>query len=337
MGLMGLADEVLPLLEAELHHQIARLAAAPTMPLHDMLTYHMGWTGEGARADGGGKRIRPLLLLLSARAWTNEWKVALPAAAAIELVHNFSLVHDDIQDNSPTRRGRPALWTVVGAPMAINAGDALFAVAHLAVLDLSASVGAETKLSASRILQQACLDLTRGQFLDLANPRKPGVTIQDYWTMIEGKTAALIAAGTEIGALIGSHDAEIAARMKSFGRLLGLAFQVQDDILGIWGDQALIGKSTASDLVEGKSSLPILYAIQREPGFAERWFAAPLRPDEVSGAAQLLKDCGAYDYAVQERERLTDEALTALAKAGPAGETGAVLAELTQQLLDRSK
>lgn len=337
MGLGDLSEKMQPQLESELRRQIGRLDNATVGPLHDMLTYHMGWTGEGARNGAGGKRIRPLLLLLSTAAWSEDWGAALPAAAGIEIVHNFSLVHDDIQDNSDTRRGRPALWTQVGTPMAINAGDALFAIAHLAVLDLSKSFTADLVVRAASILQRACLDLTRGQYLDLASQRKPGLSIQDYWSMIEGKTAALLAAATEIGALLGSQTDTTAKRMKSFGRLLGLAFQVQDDILGIWGDAALMGKSTASDLVEGKSSLPVLYAIDREPTFAKRWFAAPLRPDEVPATAQRLKDCGAYDYAAQECQRLTDEALTALTSAGPGGEAGESLQDLARQLLGRGK
>ncbi len=337
MSLRELSERMLPPIEAELQRQVARLDAPSTKALHEMLTYHMGWTGDGSGRDAIGKRIRPFLVLLSAAAWSENWTLALPAAAGIEIVHNFSLVHDDIQDHSETRRGRPALWTMVGVPMAINVGDALFAIAHLAVLELGENIGADLAARAATILQQACLDLTRGQYLDLAFQRKRGLTLEDYWTMIEGKTAALLAAGAEIGCLIGSRDTSAAQRMKKFGRLLGLAFQVQDDILGIWGDQALLGKSTASDLIEGKSSLPVLYAVEREPEFAERWLAAPLRPEDVVETAQLIKDCGGYDYAVQEGQRLTDEALTVLAAAGVRGEAGEALRDLTQQLLGRGK
>ena len=337
MSLMQLADSMLPRLEAELARQVARLEGLPTQAMHEMLTYHMGWSRGDSSQSSSGKRIRPLLLLLTYAAQRQDWILALPAAAAIEIVHNFSLVHDDIQDNSPTRRGRPALWTKYGTAMAINAGDALFTIAHLAILDVRQSFSADLVLRCAAILQQACLDLTRGQFMDLASQRKRGLGVEDYWPMIEGKTAALLASGAQVGALLGSEDELSASRYHEFARLLGLAFQVQDDILGIWGDEALTGKSAASDLVEGKSSLPVLYALNREPQFAERWLVAPVKPEEVPALAKLLKDAGAYDYAMLECARLTDEALAALQLVNPGGEAGRALFELARQLLGRTK
>jgi len=140
-----------------------------------------------------------------------------------------------------------------------------------------------------------------------------------------------------VGALLGSEDVASAGRFREFARLLGLAFQVQDDILGIWGDEALTGKSAASDLVEGKSSLPVLYALSREPRFAERWLAAPVKPDEVPALANLLKQAGAYDYATLECARLTEQALAALQDANPRGDAGQALSELARQLLGRTQ
>ncbi len=335
-ALARLTAQMMPALESELRRQIGRITGSRTSALSDMLTYHMGWTGEGSHPEAGGKRIRPLLLLLAAADLRDDWATAIPGAAAVEIVHNFSLVHDDIQDNSFTRRGRPALWAKVGAPMAINAGDSLFTIAHLAILDLQESLGAHLVLKAAGILQQACLDLTRGQFMDLAYQRRAGLTVEDYWPMIEAKTAALLAAAAQIGALVGSEDEVIADRFRAFGRLVGLAFQVQDDILGIWGDEALLGKSTASDLLEGKSSLPVLYGLSHEARFAQRWLAGPLQPEEVQPMAQLLQEAGAHDYAVRECRRLTQEALDALQAAGLRGEAGEALDELTHQLLGRS-
>src|SRR5512133_2924642 len=155
-------------IELELQRQISRLDSPRTKLFHEMLTYHMGWTGEGAGAEATGKRIRPLMVLLCTAACGAEWKPALPAAAAVELVHNFSLVHDDIQDNSDKRRGRPTTWVKWGAPMAINAGDALFVLSNQAIIDLKASYHAEVVVKAAEILHDTCLDLTRGQFLDMS-------------------------------------------------------------------------------------------------------------------------------------------------------------------------
>lgn len=221
--------------------------------------------------------------------------------------------------------------------MAINAGDSLFTIAHLAVLDLVTSFPGDLILASAALLQEACLDLTRGQFLDLAYQRRRGLTIQDYWTMIDGKTAALLGAGVQIGALLGSRDKTSGERMKTFGRLLGLAFQVKDDILGIWGDEVVTGKPIAGDLLEGKSSLPVLFGIEREPRFAERWLSGPLQREEVRDMAKLLRDCGAFDYASSEGKRLTDEALAALDSAGPRGAAGSAIHELTLQLLGRAR
>src|SRR5512142_2247560 len=134
---------LLPYIEAELQRQVCRLDAPRTKPFHEMLTYHMGWTGEGAGSEATGKRIRPLMVLLCAASCGASWQLALPAAAAVELVHNFSLVHDDIQDNSDKRRGRPTVWAKWGAPMAINVGDALFVLSNQAITDLKKSYPAD--------------------------------------------------------------------------------------------------------------------------------------------------------------------------------------------------
>ncbi|MCA2002531.1 MAG: polyprenyl synthetase family protein, partial [Chloroflexi bacterium] len=149
MSLKQYFEAMLPEIEKELQRQVARLNAANIRPFHDMLSYHMGWTGEGAGKEAAGKRIRPVSVLLTAAASGGDWVSALPAAAAVELIHNFSLVHDDVQDNSPKRRGRPTVWKKWGVPMAINVGDALFVIAFQALTDLSASYPAETALRAA--------------------------------------------------------------------------------------------------------------------------------------------------------------------------------------------
>ena len=177
----------------------------------------------------------------------------LPAAAAVELVHNFSLVHDDIEDNSDKRRGRTTVWKKWGMPQGINAGDGLFVLSNLALTDLEAGYPAQTILRAAKILHATCLDLTRGQFLDISYEDRADLTVEDYWPMVSGKTAALLSACCQIGALLGGADEARQEAYRAFGYYLGLAFQVQDDILGIWGNEALTGKSAASDLVEGRN------------------------------------------------------------------------------------
>ena len=328
-------SSLLPQIEAELQRQVARLDLPRTKTFHEMLTYHMGWTGEGAGAEARGKRIRSLLVLLSTVACGGNWLHALPAAAAVELVHNFSLVHDDIQDNSPKRRSRLTVWKKWNMPQAINVGDVLFVIANQAMLDLVKSYPTEIVVRAAGCLHDTCLALTRGQFLDMSYEKRNDVRIDDYWPMIEDKTAALISACTQIGAILGNADETMIEQYCIFGRDLGLAFQVQDDILGVWGDEALTGKSAASDLAEGKNSLPVLYGLSQQGRFAQRWAASAIRPDKVAGVAKMLADEGAFEFARGESKRLTDQALRALKKAKPHGEAGQALTDLARKLLNR--
>ena len=295
----------------------------------------MGWTGEGAGPDATGKRIRPLILLLVVASHKSAWLHASPAAAAIELVHNFSLVHDDIQDNSDKRRGRTTVWKKWNMPQAINVGDALFVISNQAILDLAKNYSANIVVRVAGVIHNACLDLTRGQYFDMAYENRNDLSIEDYWKMIEGKTAALLSACTQIGAILGGADDETIDQYRIFGRDLGLAFQVQDDILGIWGNEALTGKSTASDLVEGKNSLPILYGISQKGKFAQRWNASAIHPDEVAEVAQMLVNEGACKYAQDEAERLTNQALETLEKVNPKNEAAHALVDLTNKLLNR--
>ncbi len=345
MSLKTLSSQMLPAIESELQKQVARLDQPRTAVYHEMLTYHMGWTGEGAGPEAAGKRIRPLMVLLCTAASGGidpaaspdqvHWEKALPAAAAVELVHNFSLAHDDIQDNSEKRRGRPTLWTKWGVPQAINAGDGLFMLSNLAVTDLAENYPAETALRAARVLHETCLHLTRGQYMDMSYEERLDLSEADYWPMISGKTAALLAGCCQMGAILGGADSAAEAAYHDFGAALGLAFQVQDDILGIWGDEALTGKSAASDLLEGKKSLPVLYGLGKNGPFAERWKSGPIIPADVEAVAKMLADEGASDYAQEKSREWTGKALDSLAKAGPKGEAGAALRELSDRLLGR--
>jgi geranylgeranyl diphosphate synthase type I len=326
---------MLPVIERELQQTIAQAHAPHLFEMQRMLAYHMGWEAEAAGVEARGKRIRPLLTLLCTMAAGGEWERALSGAAAVELVHNFSLLHDDIQDESPTRRGRPTVWTIWGVAQAINAGDALFALAQLTVLDLGEIVSKEAGLAASRVLQQTCLHLTQGQFLDLYYEQQPDLGVKDYWPMVAGKTAALLSASTQIGAIAAQAPPARVDAYRRFGELLGFAFQVQDDLLGIWGDAALTGKSTDSDLVSGKKSLPVLFGLEKKGEFAKRWARGRIEPDEVEHLAMLLEAEGGRSFVEQEADQLTRQALEALGEAQPRGEAKNALEELAHYLLKR--
>ncbi len=295
-----------------------------------MLAYQMGWEGPGAGPAAQGKRIRPLLVLLTASACGGDWANALPAAAAVELLHNFSLIHDDIEDNSDLRRGRPTVWKIWGIPLAINVGDALFTLANLAIFDICEPA---ICVRAARILLEAGLHLTQGQHLDISYENEQNLSEANYWPMIHGKTAALLAACTELGAVTGRAEPETCAHYRLFGTYLGLAFQVYDDYLGIWGEPAMTGKSTASDLVSGKKSLPVLYGLSKQGTFARRWRHGPVPPEAVQELAAQLEAEGAHGYVQSVAADLTTKAINSLDQANPQGEAGTALRELANQLL----
>ncbi len=333
MSLAQLAPVYLAALEDELHRVIGS-GPEHLREYYAMLEYHLGWP-DGAT----GKRIRPLLCLLSCNAVADgAWQQALPMAAAIELLHNFSLIHDDIQDNSPLRRGRPAVWKQWGAAQAINAGDAMFTLAHLAPHALAArGVPSDIALAALQDFDRTCLRLTQGQYLDMAFEQRERVTIAEYLEMIELKTAALIAAATHAGARLAEGSDGCMAHFYEYGRNLGLAFQIQDDLLGIWGDPALTGKSAASDLEQRKKNLPVVYGLEHSADFASA-YARPHSPGEsVAALARTLETMGARQYAETLARDLTAEAVRHLDAASPANEAGAALRQLTDQLLKRNQ
>ena len=333
-ALSTLSATLLPALERRLQDDVRRHIQPPA--LARMVAYHMGWEGLGAGPQARGKRVRPLLTLLTAQAAGGSWEDALPAAAAVEFVHNFSLLHDDIQDRSRLRRGRPTVWYLWGVPQAINAGDALFALAFRTLADLHTAAACWPEPPAA-LLARACLHLTRGQYLDLSYEGREDLDEAAYWPMVEGKTAALLETAVALGAYAAGLDAAAAQPYRDFGRALGLAFQVWDDYLGIWGDPARTGKSAASDLVARKNSLPVLYGLQRrDSAFARRWARGPITEDEAPALAARLAETGARDYTRQQAEAWTARARAALA-AAPArdAQAHAALQALADRLLRR--
>jgi geranylgeranyl diphosphate synthase type I len=337
MNLQAFVQSMRPAIEKELKACIARSISSEFSELGTMLSYHMGWEGEGAGDEAQGKRIRPLLLLLCCKASGGQWELALPAAAAVELIHNFSLIHDDIQDDSPFRHGRPTVWARWGVPQAINAGDLMFTIAHLEITNLQDNVSVETTVQAAQLLHQTCIRLTQGQYLDISYEKESNLTIDSYWPMVSGKTAALIACCSELGALVAGADTGRRQAFMKFGNSLGLAFQAVDDYLGIWGDSALTGKSTDSDLVSGKKSLPVLFGLSQNKRFAKRWRSGSIKASEVVDLSNCLAEEGAKEYTEAIADRLTGEAINALHSAGGDGEATSALQELANMLLRRHK
>lgn len=325
---------MLPAIEAELQLALDRFPTPWYHELAEMIAYHLGWDGEDQAARG--KRVRPLLTLLACAAAGGDWQRAVPAAAAVELIHNFSLVHDDIQDQSATRRGRQTVWKRWGIAQAINTGDALFVAAHQAASRLSTrSVEPETVLAVHQRLDQACLRLTHGQHLDLAFEQAQVVTQEAYLEMIAGKTAALIEAAAAAGALVADAADTRVNRYAEFGLHLGLAFQILDDILGIWGEPSVTGKPAGDDLIRRKKTLPVLMGLRASPGFAGLWAQADTAAGGLERMRHELQAAGVLEDSRKAAESHTLQALTALEAAQPAPPAGAELRSLADSLLQR--
>lgn len=322
-------------LENELQTQLESLAQPPYQQYHEMLAYHMGWIGEGAGPKATGKRIRPTILLLCTAAGGGDWQKAVPAAAAVEFVHNFSLIHDDIEDNSQYRRGRLTVWAKWGLSQGVNAGDALFTLSHLALHRLSDSLPIEMILQSAKLLLETCLQLTQGQFLDITFENQSEISLEEYLTMIEGKTAALFATSAHLGSLLANCNPLRQNHFRQFGKFLGLAFQVVDDLLGIWGDEALTGKSASSDLLSGKKTYPVILGLESNGAFAKRWREGHIQPDEVVELAARLEEEGIRAATQAEAQRLTQQALMELDAAHPVGLAFEALTQIAAQMSER--
>ena len=337
--LAALQERYAGALDASLRELLDDALPTDTPQLDTMVRYPLGLVDAlGQSTSGaGGKRIRPMLLLLCNEAAGGDWRQALPAAVAVELLHNFSLVHDDIQDDSPMRRGRATVWRVWGRSHAINAGDLLLTLAFTALNGLRAtSLAAETQLAVRDALVSSCLELTRGQHLDMHFESCDTVSVDSYLSMIKGKSAALIAACARIGALIACADDLRVERLANYGLNLGLTFQIRDDMLGIWGDPAVTGKSAATDIRSRKKSLPVLYGLERSATLARLYSHESGGEEDVQEVISILESLGARGYAHEQEARWARAAQDALEAAAPAGEAGLRLRSFTEALLQRN-
>ena len=237
-------------------------------PMDTVAAYHFGWIDAAGRptTGDGGKAVRPALALLSAEAAGAAPEVGIPGAVAVELVHNFSLLHDDLMDGDEQRRHRDTVWKVHGPAQAILVGDALFALANEILLEL----GTVDAGRATRRLTLATRKLIDGQAQDISYEHRERVTVEECLEMEGNKTGALLACAVSIGAVLGGADDRTADALEKYGYHLGLAFQAVDDLLGIWGDPDATGKQTWSDLRQRKKSLPVVAALAAGGQASER-------------------------------------------------------------------
>ncbi len=287
--------------------------------IRPVASYHFGLTGPDGQPTGkpaGGKALRPALTLLSARAAGAQAEQAVPAAVAVELVHNFSLLHDDIMDGDTERRHRPTAWTVFGVGPAILAGDALQALAN----DLLLEGPAPQAVWASRCLAAAVQRLISGQGADLAFERRDRVSVDECLDMAADKTAALMACACSIGAIYVGAPAATAMSLTAFGAFIGLAFQLTDDLIGIWGAPEVTGKPVRSDLRSRKKSLPVVAALASESDAGRDLAAVLATPGELSEddllrAAELVEAAGGKKWVEAEADSALASALRCLGEA----------------------
>jgi geranylgeranyl diphosphate synthase type I len=295
-------------------------------PLYEMLAYHLGLD---APAGPRGKRMRPLLGLLAYQSLTGDYRPALPGAAAVELGHNFSLVHDDIEDADVERRHRPTLWAIWGVPLAINAGDALIALSRLALYPLLDQFSERRVLALMRVYDQTCLELCEGQYLDISFERRPDVTVEAYLEMIGKKTAALIGASVQAGAILATDDQGVVEAYRRFGYDLGMAFQIADDVKGTFWTTSESGKPEAGDVRKRKKTLPVVWALEHASSDDRGRLAAiygagiratdgrgpspvgedPMADADVGEVLDILERSGAREHALGEARRYRDIAL----------------------------
>jgi len=316
-------DRARELVDPLLVDAVARLNPALQLPVQ----HHLG---------GGGKHVRAALALVAAEACGADVDSGLPAAVAIELVHNFSLVHDDVIDGDRERRHRPTVWAQFGVGTAIITGDALVILAMEVLLEHANPFAARAAAELARATQA----MTSGQADDMAFETRPIVSLEECLLMEERKTGALLSCASAMGAILAGAPADTVQALRDYGRHLGLAFQAVDDLLGIWGDPAVTGKPVGSDLRQHKKTLPVVAALAAADGMAGE-FAALLRgrlsERDVANAAQFVEGYGGRDAAMEVAEHHLAEALGALDRVPLVPRAAEELADIASFVVGRDR
>jgi geranylgeranyl diphosphate synthase type I len=336
MSVTAYQDRYLPLLEAELRAAVR--GEGLTARFYAMMQYHMGWLDATLApiAVPAGKRLRPMLCMLACEAVGGQVERALPAAAAVELLHNFSLIHDDIEDDSETRRHRTTVWKLWGIAHGINVGDGMFSAALLRLpCLLDRGVSPDRIVESQRVFAETCLRLTEGQYQDMCFETQMDVDTDTYLWMIRRKTAALIACSTHLGALLGGADERVTAAYARFGENLGLAFQVIDDILGIWGSESETGKSARTDILTRKKTLPVVYVLH-DPELRAIYGQESLEDRDVDRVLSILGKYRAQEYAESRARQYSELALEALQETGQTTAAHRAMRDYCLTLLKRS-
>ena len=288
---MDIKSELQSAIESDLQNIVKSNCPPDLAQFAEMIYWHMGWFSS-AVPQTAGKRLRPLFLLLVCQITGGDWREALPAASALELIHNFTLIHDDIQDNSEIRHGRVTLWHKYGMAQAINTGDAMHALGMVSVARLSCFFPPKTVLAVCNLIERTVYDLAIGQHQDMSFQNNALISADEYIQMVRGKTGALLSACFEIGSILGATDNATIKMFSQIGMDLGIAFQIQDDYIGIWGDPAVTGKSDLSDLSSRKVTLPIVMSLGKNGQFAELWNSSGNDSSSLLAMKRVLEDDG---------------------------------------------
>ena len=311
--------------------------------LYEMVNYHLGFRGEDTDGNLQGKAIRSSLALYTTEAMGGNPKAALPAAASLELIHNFSLVHDDIQDDDQTRRGRPTVQHRWDSDQAINTGDAIKDIAILILADLSPKGDPEKTLEALKALSNYSLRMIDGQVKDLDYMKRKDVSIENYLEMIRAKTCALLEGSFHLGGIYSSVEEKEREKLISVGRYLGYVYQIRDDWLGIWGQPEESGKSVVSDIEEKKRSFPVVYALQEGGGkelsrLKDLYFNnKKLEKDEIEEVKDILEKLDACEMTTKWAKKYWKKAKKLLQETKMADWAKTELEEFGSFLLTRRK
>ncbi len=305
----------------ELDIALRKALSAQGLGVYDMLRYFMGWVDVNGKpcVATQGKGLRPSLCLFACEATGGPISRGMPAAVALELIHNFSLIHDDIQDRDATRHHRPTLWAVWGDAKALVAGNVLRLVADMSLKGLlDAGVELDTAIAVGRLLTEAYLEMIEGQYLDMVFEGRRDISLDDYMDLISRKTGALIRCSLNIGALIGTRHKVTVEAFRECGRALGYAFQVRDDILGVWGVEEATGKPVGADIRRKKNSFPVVCAMSRTRGkdrqrLLQVYAMDELGDEQVATVLEIMERAGVPEYAQALASQYCDRALQALA------------------------
>ncbi|RMG76360.1 MAG: polyprenyl synthetase family protein [Chloroflexi bacterium] len=288
--------------------------------LGEMINHHFNWEPGEKTLQLNGKRSRPLMMMLVAQAICGSYQHVYSAAAGIEIIHNFTLIHDDVMDNSLERRHRPALWAKWNISQAINVGDGLFAMGVAAALDaIHHAIPPEKVVRATSALLQASIETVEGQMLDISFETRMDVTPEEYLTMIYHKSGALIQCSAQLGAILSTDDEQTIQAYADFAKNLGIAFQIQDDYLGVWGNEAITGKSATTDIENRKKSYPVLFTLrhanpQQQDLLSQIYQQDSIQGEDIKTVLEVFDEVDAKEATQRLIEQYFNEAIMALDK-----------------------